>query len=393
MSKRFATSLLLCVWLVVIILSGVLCALTKKTAASPHQQTMLKATALAQQAFDEIKQYKQQHGIEIVEDDKLQTGMLGVERSILVTTDGILKSKRTSVNPHWAAVVISMFVKAGLKEGDQVLMVFSGSFPALNICAMAAGEVYGLDMCLMGSIGASNYGATNENFNFFHITEHLYKQGVLKNRLDVVSLGGSKDCGRNFGIAILEDVDVDAWAEDYRTQARSEITSVPSIYYVEEPNYEANINLRMDYVTQNAPDVKFVLNVGGSMVGLGVGVTAHIQSGYVSPGLVVNNNAIAKEDKNHGLLQRYLQKGIPVASLLNMQGLADEYGIAYDPDQLPDATDVSQSNVYFTTKHNPIILVVALLVTVAVAVVFCVLRVKNKIEVKQNERNHILRRR
>ena len=86
--------------------------------------------------------------------------------------------------------------------------------------------------------------------------------------------------------------------------------------------------------------------------------------------------------------------GVPVASMLNMQGLAETYGITYDPVSeatRPDATNINESNAYFSIRYNFVIPVVALVVTVLVAVLFSVLRVKNKTEVKQNERNHILR--
>ncbi|MBR2975168.1 MAG: poly-gamma-glutamate system protein [Clostridia bacterium] len=402
MTKRAKTALVLCLWLLFVILSVALCDATKTLSDSPHQAVMLKATALAQRAFDEIKYYKQRHNIAFSDEDLLQTGLLGQEFSYIVTTDGVLKSKRTSVNPHWAAVVVSMFVKAKLQPGDQVLMVFSGSFPALNVCAVAAGEAYGLDMCLMGSVGASNFGATNEDFTFFDMMAYLCGYGAEQPRqkvfdkqsmLDCVSLGGGNDCGSTFGSYMIWDDNASQTAETYRNQIKQRIEAVPSVTFVEQSNFQQNIAYRLEYLQANAADVKFMLNVGGSMVGLGIGLSAHIESGYVSPGIVVNNGALVNVDPNDGLLQRYLQRGIPVASLLNMQGMAEQYGIPYDPGQLPSPTDMGQSNVYFTTKYNFVIPVVALIVTLLVAVLFCVLRVKNKIEVKQNERNHILCRR
>lgn len=406
MTKRVTAIVILCAWLVLMLGAVVLSEATKTFSDSPYQDKMLEAVQLAQKAFDAIKDYKQNHGIELNEEDLLNTGMLGKKNSYIHTTSGKLESKRTSINPHWAAVVYSMFVKANLRKGDQVLMVFSGSFPALNICAIAAGQIYGLDMCLMGSVGASNYGATDEDFNFFDMMTYLCGLQDEKpsekifdedSMLDYVSLGGGDDCGDTYAVYCYGYIDgFEIVAEQYREKISNRIQTFKNVIFAQEKIFYKNIERRMDYVKETAPNVKFVLNVGGSMVGLGTGFRAHLESGYVSPGIVVNNGAWVKQDRQDGLLQRYLQKGIPVASLLNMQGMSETYGIAYNPTErsdMPDVDDTSASNVYFTTKYNLVIPVVALAVTVAVAVLFCVLRIKNKIEVRQNERNHILCRR
>ena len=298
MSKRL-TAWILCIWLVLMLLFIVVAYVTRTYSDSPYQDVMLKASARAQKAFDEIKQYKINNNIQIdTEYDLLETGMIGKENSYITTTEGVLKSKRTSVNPHWAAVIVSMFAKANLRAGDQVLMVFSGSFPALNICAIAAGQEYGLDMCLMASVGASNFGATDEEFTFFDMVAYLCgyldqqpQEQVFdkQSMLDYVSLGGGNDCGRTFGSYMIWDDNATAVGQDYANEIANRIKAFEQkgvVTFISQSNFENNISTRLAYANNDVPNAKFVLNVGGSMVGLGIGLSAHLESGYRAQALL-----------------------------------------------------------------------------------------------------------
>lgn len=131
-------TMILVIWALIMCASTAFTLTSPKETVSPYYDTMKEAALLAQRAMQAVRQYKVDHGIPISEEDILDTGMLGDRYTSITTTVGVLEAKRTTFNPNWAAVIVNMFAEAGLKEGDQVGMVFSGSFPALNICAMAA---------------------------------------------------------------------------------------------------------------------------------------------------------------------------------------------------------------------------------------------------------------
>jgi poly-gamma-glutamate system protein len=50
--------------------------------------------------------------------------MIGLATSPITSTTGYLKVKQTTVNPNWAAVLVDMLKRAGVKEGDAIATSF-----------------------------------------------------------------------------------------------------------------------------------------------------------------------------------------------------------------------------------------------------------------------------
>lgn len=373
-------NLILAFWLVITLSAAAVTLLTPGQTVSPHSDLMKQASELSATCMEEIKNYKIEHRSGLSPDDKLQTGMIGLEEiTSITTTNGILESKRTSTNPNWAAVYISMYDRAGLSEGDSVLFIFSGSFPALNLMAMVSAQVYGLKPYVMAGIGASNYGANDPKFTFFDMAEHLYKVGLLTHRIDVVSLGGSNDIGEDF-------LSAEETAEIISRIKASGVT------YLYESDYRKNIDARLDLIRENIPDVKFAVNVGGSMVGLGSGNSAIIETGYFSAkraSMGLNSLKNRRNDKM-GLLGCMQAIGLPTASMLNIRGLAATYELPYDPSVTPT---IGQGNSYFATTYNLTVAYIALSLSVVIAICYIILKKHFAAERKKDERNYILCRR
>lgn len=373
-----ATTLLVCLAFIMSI-AVAYTRVSAKEDISPAYDTMVEAASIADKAMQEIKREKIARGIPVNENDILETGMLGEYYTSITTTRGDLEAKRTSVNANWAAVVVGMFRRANLRAGDGAVAVFSGSFPALNICVMAAAQAYGLNMCVMASIGSSYYGANNEDFTFFDMAEHLYAKGIFNRRIDFVSLGGASDVGNDFYDENVKQ----------RIIERIETSGVSFIY---ENDYEKNIDLRINHISDKVPDIGFVINVGGSIVGLGTGLNAFTDTGYVQPkfGNISQTQLWGKRDGEWGLLQYYLSQGIPVASLLNIKKLALTYGIPYDPAEKPV---VGEGDMYYEIKYSPVVPAITLAVSLGIGIVFCIYRKRVDIRDNKYERNYILCRR
>ena len=393
MKKRISIAqLLLIIWMVVMVLAVVSNVRFAKTAEHPYYEKMLEASSLTKKAFDTIKQYKLDNGMPIVSEDKLKTGLIGEEATAIFTTPGNLHAKRTTCNPNWAAVIIDYFYKANLKSGDQVVFVFSGSFPGLNIAALAAAEVFGLNTAVMASIGASSYGATDPDFTFFDMMCLLNGKNVLKDRLDYVSFGGGSDTGNNFHdeeeIFWNEDLENLRTIEEIKSSIKARIDK-EGVNFIYEPDFSTNIEKRIEYLRQLVPDAKFLLNVGGSSVGIGVDAETYIDSGFQDPTTKMTSklSSFDVNKDNWGLIQYFLTKQIPVASMLNIRGLASDYGLAYDPDVMPAVGD---GEIYLIKTGNLIITVIAIVVSVAVAVFYFIYKRKLNAEEGQNERNYIL---
>ena len=393
MKKRISIAqLLLVIWMVVMVLAVVSNVRFAKTAEHPYYEKMLEASSLTKKAFDTIKQYKLDNGMPIVSEDKLKTGLIGEEATAIFTTPGNLHAKRTTCNPNWAAVIIDYFYKANLKSGDQVVFVFSGSFPGLNIAALAAAEVFGLNTAVMASIGASSYGATDPDFTFFDMMCLLNGKDVLKDRLDYVSFGGGSDTGNNFHdeeeIFWNEDLENLRTIEEIKSSIKARIDK-EGVNFIYEPDFSTNIDKRIEYLRQLVPDAKFLLNVGGSSVGIGVDAETYIDSGFQDPTTKMTSklSSFDVNKDNWGLIQYFLTKEIPVASMLNIRGLASDYGLAYDPDVMPAVGD---GEIYLIKTGNLTITVIAIVVSVAVAVFYSIYKRKLNAEEGQNERNYIL---
>ena len=393
MKKRISIAqLLLVIWMVVMVLAVVSNVRFAKTAEHPYYEKMLEASSLTKKAFDTIKQHKLDNGMPIVSEDKLKTGLIGEEATAIFTTPGNLHAKRTTCNPNWAAVIIDYFYKANLKSGDQVVFVFSGSFPGLNIAALAAAEVFGLNTAVMASIGASSYGATDPDFTFFDMMCLLNGKDVLKDRLDYVSFGGGSDTGNNFHdeeeIFWNEDLENLRTIEEIKSSIKARIDK-EGVNFIYEPDFSTNIDKRIEYLRQLVPDAKFLLNVGGSSVGIGVDAETYIDSGFQDPTTKMTSklSSFDVNKDNWGLIQYFLTKEIPVASMLNIRGLASDYGLAYDPDVMPAVGD---GEIYLIKTGNLTITIIAIVVSVAVAVFYSIYKRKLNAEEGQNERNYIL---
>ena len=393
MKKRISIAqLLLVIWMVVMVLAVVSNVRFAKTTEHPYYEKMLEASSLTKKAFDTIKQYKLDNGMPIVSEDKLKTGLIGEEATAIFTTPGNLHAKRTTCNPNWAAVIIDYFYKANLKSGDQVVFVFSGSFPGLNIAALAAAEVFGLNTAVMASIGASSYGATDPDFTFFDMMCLLNGKNVLKDRLDYVSFGGGSDTGNNFHdeeeIFWNEDLENLRTIEEIKSSIKARIDK-EGVNFIYEPDFSTNIDKRIEYLRQLVPDAKFLLNVGGSSVGIGVDAETYIDSGFQDPTTKMTSklSSFDVNKDNWGLIQYFLTKQIPVASMLNIRGLASDYGLAYDPDVMPAVGD---GEIYLIKSGNLTITIIAIVVSVAVAVFYSIYKRKLNAEEGQNERNYIL---
>src|SRR5690606_32173871 len=99
----------------------------------------LAAARLTRLAMQAIKEEKRKRGIVIDQDaDPAQSGMIGAALTPITSNTGYLNAKRTSINPNFAAVFVELLGEANIRPGSRVAVGVSGSFPALNIAALAA---------------------------------------------------------------------------------------------------------------------------------------------------------------------------------------------------------------------------------------------------------------
>ncbi|RPJ01274.1 MAG: poly-gamma-glutamate system protein [Candidatus Aminicenantes bacterium] len=245
------------------------------------------------------------------------TGLIGEERTEITTSAGRLEAKRTTTNPAFAALVVSLLYEAGVREGDAVAVGASSSFPALVVATLAAAKVVGVEPLVISSLGASEWGGNIPGYSWLEMEACLNEKGLIDVRPIARAIGGEEDIGRDMspeGRSLLA--------------ARIRDGGAP---FLEEPDLERNVARRMALYRESAGarPIKAFINIGGSWANLGTD-SAVLK---VEPGL--SRRVPLPPPDRRGVIQAMAAAGIPVIHLLNVKGLCERYGLPWDPRPLP----------------------------------------------------------
>lgn len=295
-------------------------------AAPAARAEMIEASRLMARASTTLRKCRISRGVPIdAEADPNGTGFIGLERSAITTSPGRLEAKRTTTDPDFAALVVSLFHEAGVRRGDVVAVGASSSFPALIVATLAAAKVAGVELLVISSLGASEYGANVPGFSWIDMEDCLRTAGVLDVRPIARAIGGEEDVGRDMtpeGRALLE--------------SRIRAGGAP---FLMEPDLERNVALRMELYRKSAGarPIKAFVNIGGSSAN--IGTDAEVLK--LEPGLA---RAVAiPPPARRGVIQAMAAAKVPVIHLLNVRGLCERYGLPWDPRPLPAP---GQSHLY-----------------------------------------------
>ena len=280
------------------------------------------AGALMKRACKTIKEKRLSLGLAIdPRTDPNETGLIGSEYTDLTTTMGSLSAKRTSTQPLFAGVIVDMLGQAGVGEGDNVAICFSGSFPALNIGVLAAVKVLGAKPFIISSVGASMYGANDPEMTWLDMEEALRDAGLFPFRSLAASLGGITETEGG-----LDGTGID------RGMAAIRRNRIPYLDEGKDGDLAADINNRLrlyDRALGGERPAAFV-NVGGASVALGRCRQAlHLASGFMM-------RVPISTSPERGLIFRMAERRVPVIHLLNIHRLASRYGLPLDPCPFPD---------------------------------------------------------
>jgi poly-gamma-glutamate system protein len=248
--------------------------------------------------------------------DPNQTGLIGPEDSPLMTTLGQLEGKRTATNPNIAGLIAKLLDDAGVLPGDTVAIGSSGSFPSFLVASLAAASAMKVHPVCILSLGSSSYGATDPEFDLLDLYSVLQQSGVCSGPPAAVSLGGEKDIGEDFTPETREGL---------IRKIRSH--GLPLLY---EPDLIRNVSKRAAiYRAAARGRVAAFINSGGGYANLGTSPLAL----RLKPGL--NTRVEVPPREMRGVLFEMAAEGIPVIHLLYMKGLAERYGLPWDPIPLP----------------------------------------------------------
>lgn len=306
---------------------------------------MEAAARLHEQAAACIRAEKEKRGVALAKEDALGIGLLGYDFTAIMTTTAGLEEKRTAQLPDFAALCVRYFMEAGLKRGDPVGANFSGSYPGLNLAALCAAEVMGLDIRYSTSVGSSKYGANNPEYTFPEMVKTLYDAGLLSRLPVLVTLGGAGDMGLNMMAYVMEDED-DMEAVEAMKRRLEDAGLHPAV--IESFAQDIELHERL------YGDIKAFVNAGGN--GLGLGHADNTVMLSLGSGLLKQQALPLSDDS--GLTERYLSRGIPTIHLLNVRALCEQSGIPFDPETLPS---IGAAAMYFGTGSSvPALILLAL---------------------------------
>ncbi len=312
----------------------------------PHYAEKLEAARLAAEGMETIKRYREERGEPIDTTlDPAETGMLGQPHTPVTTNAGGYFTKRTSLNPNFAAVVVEMLKDAGVKAGDNVAVGVSGSYPAINLCVYAACESLGLKPVVIASASSSEWGANNPDLLWLDMEQILAERGVLETRAVAASLGGVDDVARGL-------------PDSSRELLRGAITRNSVPLFIEPENYADSVKRRLEVYRDRADGpIAAYINVGGGASSAG----RTIAKETFKQGL--NTSPPRGADASTSVMAAFSSGGVPVVHLLHIMEIADEFGLPRYPETTPQPGD---GGVFHRLTYNrPLALGLLVLVVAA----------------------------
>jgi poly-gamma-glutamate system protein len=297
----------------------------------PYFDEKMRAATIAEEALRAIKAERIRRGIPIDPDtDPAESGVMGELLSPVTTNVGYPGSKRTSINPNFAAVVVHLLREAGVADGDTVAIGLSGSFPAINAAVYAAVEALHLRPLVISSAGASQWGANHPDYMWPDMEKALQDRGVFGFRSLAMSLGGVDD--RALGLS-----------KSGRQSVRAAITR-SEIPLLEAKNYADGLDQRMALFREQAGDaeIRAYVNVGGGTTSVGTRVGKQL----FKAGL---NTELPRGPVIDSVMARFATDGVPVIHLIRIDHLAQRFGLPVQPESVPPP---GQGQVFVRIVYN-----------------------------------------
>lgn len=317
-----------------------------------------QASELTQKAFETVKKVKQTRMLTIdTTSDPLQTGLIGVGRSMVTTDAGSLAAKRTSVNANFSALIVQWLKQIGVQPGQNVAVGMSGSFPALNIAVLSALEILQIKALYIVSTSASQWGANQPELMWPDMLLALQKQGLIKSKPLAMSRGGIGD--RAIGLSASGVDLIDACM--LRMQC-------PIIV---EEDMTRNLEQRMHYYLTAAGNqpIKAYINIGGGTVSVG----AFVGKKIFHPGL--NQKQDDDTPVVDSVMQRFADMGVPVIHLVQIKQLAEAAQLPFDPEH---NVVVGDGPLFYTWRYSRAMIVSVLSVLLGMMFAFSRIERRNQ---------------
>jgi poly-gamma-glutamate system protein len=294
----------------------------------PYHRSKVRAARLTQKAFAVIKKTRASLRIPIDEfTDPNESGLIGKAVSQITSKSGQLPAKQSTLNPNWSAVFVDLFRKSGLRKGDTVALGLSGSFPALNIAALAACKTMELNPLIISSVSASMFGANHRKLTWLDMEKSLRDAGLWDYKSLGASYGGIQDIGHGISRKGLKQI-----KHAIQRNGVTELTGGKcDAHSQENPCLTVMIEKRIETykgATEGAP-IRAYINVGGGIASVGSLLDKkRFRSG-------INTGVPGETLGLDGVMHFFLHKNIPVIHISRIKKLAARYDLPWLPPSMP----------------------------------------------------------
>ncbi len=263
--------------------------------------------------------------------DPLRSGLIGVLTTPITSTTVDIDSKLTSVNPNWAAVIVSMLKEVKVKNGGTVAVSLTGSFPAMNLAVFSAARALNLRLIIITSVSASTWGANIPGFTWLDMEDILIRENFSPYRSIAASLGGVQDKGLGM-------------SEEGKEILRTTIRNY-NITLLEFEDMKQSINARMDIYHDQAKDAQIAayINVGGGTVAIG----SFIGKMRYKSGL--NLKPSQKAMRIESVMSRFARHNVPILNINYLKTLAQNYTVPISPKKIPK---IGQGEIYYRLEYD-----------------------------------------
>ena len=303
---------------------------------SPSYEDKIEAANLMQKAMSILKNHRMEESVFIdIENDPNETGLVGSPFSLITTDEGDLDSKLTTLDPNFSAVMVELMYQLGLKNGDTIAVLMTGSMPGANIAVLTACKALGVIPITITSVGASQWGANLVDFTWLDMESILFENGLISSRSIAASIGGRNDMGR-----LLSPSGRDLIMENI---------NMHDLPVIRKERLADNIQHRMDLYSsiQSINKYDAIVNVGGGVASLGTSFNLRL----LPPGVVRRNiiQDIVRPGGIEGVFSKFLKSDVPGLHILNIRPLTQEFKMPFAPIPVPE---IGVGGLYAIEKYN-----------------------------------------
>lgn len=281
--------------------------------------------------------------------DALVFTLLGEKDSPITTDEGRIDDKITVLNPNYAAAMVELLVSAGVKSGDTIAVLLTGSMPGANLAVYSASQALNIHPVIVTSIGSSWWGANSVDFTWLDMEKVLQDKGIYPFRSIAASIGGNDDNG---GLRLSE-------------VGRSMIIDAADrngVTLIKQGSLTENIAARVELFKRILPLNRYaaVVNIGGGIAAMGHKENCTL----IATGL--NETLPVRNYPGRGVIHSFAEEHVPVVHIYDVVEIAKNYSLPVAQLPLPK---VGIGKIYETERYNLTVVAIAITLMLLILIV------------------------